>query len=263
MPGLSTIGKSGLTFGLQKIKVRDAKGLASLPETMHIAAIMEPQFEVLPPQRAAPPPRRNPGGLVGLLVAGLALLVKFATPLLIVLKSGGTMLLSIGAYSLIFGWRFAAGLVLLIFVHELGHVISARCYGLPVSAPTFIPFFGAYVTHGLPMSSYSHAIIALAGPLAGGLGGWVCYYIAVALGAHWLMAVALYTFALNLINLAPVPPLDGSKIWIGFSRRVTPDIPPSDRAYLGIFLAALIAGLLLGCLHTWGNLPPPSDLAPR
>ncbi len=77
------------------------------------------------------------------------------------------------------------------------------------------------------------------------------------------MAVALYTFGLNLINLAPLPGFDGSKIWIGFWRSRTPDIPLGDRAYLAIFLAATIAGLLLGCLHTWGNLPPPSDLAPR
>jgi len=216
---------------------------------------MQPQFEVLPPERPLPPPRRNPGGIIGFLVAAAAIVFKF--------KTLGTMLLSIGAYSLIFGWKFAAGFVLLIFVHELGHVIAAKCYGLPVSAPTFIPFFGAYVTHGMPMSSYSHAMIAYAGPLAGGLGGWACYYLGVTLGEHWILAVALYTFGLNLINLAPIPPLDGSKIWIGFFRGRTPDIPPSDRAYLGIFLAALIAGLILGCLETWGNLPPPSDLAPR
>ena len=216
---------------------------------------MEPQFEILPPQRPVPPPRKNRGGAIGFLAAAAAILFKF--------KTLCTMLLSIGAYSLIFGWKFAAGFVVLIFVHELGHVIAAKCYGLPVSAPTFIPFVGAYVTHGMPMSSYSHAIIAFAGPLAGGLGGWACYGFALVIGGHWLMAVALYTFVLNLINLAPIPPLDGSKIWIGFSGRLTPDIPPADRAYLGIFVAALIAGLLLGCLHTWGNLPPPSDLAPR
>jgi Zn-dependent protease len=224
---------------------------------------MDPQFEVLPPQRPAPPPRRKTGGIFGFIAAAFALLVKFAAPLLIVLKTGGTMLLSIGAYSIIFGWKFAAGLVLLIFVHELGHVVAAKAYGLPVSAPTFIPFMGAYVTHAMPMSSYSHAIIALAGPLAGGLGGWACYYLALTVGGHWLMAVALYTFALNLLNLLPVPPLDGSKIWIGFWPRSTPDMPSADRAYLALFVLAVIAGLLLGCLHTWGNLPPPSDFAPR
>jgi Zn-dependent protease len=122
----------------------------------------------------------------------------------------------------------------------------------------FIPFVGAYVMHARPPNSYASAIIAYAGPLAGGLGGWACYYLARALGGEpWIMAVALYTFILNLLNLLPVPPLDGSRIWIGFSRAWTPDIMPSDRAYLAIFVAALLAGLGLGCLETWGNLPPP------
>jgi Zn-dependent protease len=224
--------------------------------------MMQPQFEVLPPQRSdRPPPKKNSGGFFGLLVAAGALLFKFAAPLLILLKTGGSMLLSIGAYSLIFGWKFAAGIVVLIFVHEIGHVIAAKSYGLPVTAPMFIPFVGAYVMHARPSSSYAGAIIAYAGPLAGGLGGWACYYLGVAVGEHWIIAVAFYTFLLNLLNLLPIPPLDGSKIWVGFSRSWTPDIPPADRAYLGIFLAALISGLLLGCLHTWGNLPSPSALA--
>ncbi len=192
---------------------------------------MEPQFEVLPPQKQAPPPRRNSGGIFGIIAAAIALLVKFAGPLLLLLKTGGTMLLSIGAYSLIFGWKFAAGIVLLIFVHEIGHVIAAKSYGLPVTAPMFIPFVGAYVMHALPSSSYAMAIIAFAGPLAGGLGGWACYLLGMALGEHWILAVAFYTFLLNLLNLIPVPPLDGSKVWIGFVRSWTPDIAPSDRAY--------------------------------
>ena len=100
-------------------------------------------------------------------------------------------------------------------------------------------------------------------PLAGGLGGWVCYYLAGLYDQEWIMAVALYTFILNLVNLAPIPPLDGSHIWICFWKSRTPNMSASDRVYLGFFLAALIAGLILGCMHTWGNLPPPSSLTPR
>ena len=105
-------------------------------------------------------------------------------------------------------------------------------------------------------------MVSFAGPLAGGLGGWVCYFLAESLDSKWLLAVALYTFILNLFNLAPFPPLDGSRIWISFSQRWTPDMSKEDRMYMGIFVAALIAGLVLGCMHTWGHLPPPSDLAP-
>jgi Zn-dependent protease len=224
---------------------------------------MEPQFEVIPPPRPAPqPPKSNPKGIFGW-IAGLGLMLyKFSAFFLIIFKTGGTMLISIGAYSLIFGWKFAAGLVFLIFVHELGHVVAAKAYRIPVTAPMFIPFVGAYVMLRRPMSSYANAIISYAGPLAGGLGGWACYYLGLVVGGHWIMAVALYTFILNLFNLLPIPPHDGSHIWRCFFPRSTPDVPASDRAYLGIFMAALLAGLALGIMQTWGNLPPPSDLAP-
>jgi Zn-dependent protease len=225
---------------------------------------IQPTFTVEPPRQPRPqPPKPNRGGLLGIIIAAGAALFKFAAPLLVLLKTGGTMLLSIGAYSLLWGWKFAAGLVLLIFVHEMGHFIAAKCYRIPVTAPMFIPFVGAYVLlKNRHMSSWTNAVISYAGPLAGGLGGWACYFLAASQDSEWLMAVALYTFILNLFNLAPIPPLDGSRIWIAFSRRWTPDMSVSDRAYMGIFLASLIAGLLLGCMHTWGNLPPPSDLAP-
>jgi Zn-dependent protease len=224
---------------------------------------MEPQFEVLPPRRPAPPPKSNPSGLMGVLAAVGAAVYKFGAVFLVFFKTGGTMLLSIGAYSLIFGWKFAVGLVLLIFVHEIGHVIAAKSFGLPVSAPTFIPFYGAYVLHQATQDPWINAIIAYAGPLAGAVGGWGCYGLGLVMGEHWIMAVAFYTFLLNLFNLLPIPRLDGSRIWICFSRRWVPNMSASDRAYLGIFAAALVAGLVLGTMETWGNLPPPSDLIPR
>ena len=80
------------------------------------------------------------------------LLAKFATklkallllaPKLKLLTTSGSMLVSIAAYSLIWGWRFAAGFVLLLLVHELGHVFQLRREGIPASAPMFIPFLGA------------------------------------------------------------------------------------------------------------------------
>jgi len=69
-------------------------------------------------------------------------LVKFAP---ILLKTGGTMILAIGAYGLAYGWWFALGFVLLIFVHECGHLIAARMLGLKAGAPVFIPFVGAFI----------------------------------------------------------------------------------------------------------------------
>jgi Zn-dependent protease len=216
-----------------------------------------PQFEVLPPGPPNQEPPKRKGGILGALGAVGVILVKFFGPLLILLKTGGSMLLSIGAYSLIYGWRFAVGFVLLIFVHEMGHFVAAKFYRVPVTAPMFIPFFGAYVMLSAQhLNAWTNAIISYAGPLAGALGGWACYIVAVNNpDAKWLMAVALYTFILNLINLAPVPPLDGSKIFIGFSPRLTPELAPGDRLYLGLLVLILIALLFLGIYVTWGNLP--------
>ena len=214
---------------------------------------MEPKFEVLPPRTPLPPTKPSRGGGFWGILAGLgALLIKFALPALLFLKSIGGMMLSVGAFMFMgWTWQVAIGLVVLIFVHEMGHFIAAKTYRLPVSIPMFIPFVGAYVTHGRPISTWSNAIIAYSGPLAGGLGGWACYLLAVNTNLPWLYTIAFFTFVLNLGNLLPIPPLDGSKIWPIFVPRWTADVSFEDRAYMGLFLAALIAGMLLGCLECW------------
>jgi Zn-dependent protease len=215
---------------------------------------MDPTFEVLPPRRPPQPPpsKRGPtGGLLAILAAVGAGAFKFAAPLLILLKTGGTMLLSIGAYAYMFkwGWGTATGVVFLVLVHEMGHVFSAKYYRIPVTAPMFIPFVGAYVLlKSRPLDAWTNAIISYAGPLAGGLGGWAALLLEPILGWPSLLTVAFYTFLLNLFNLLPIPPLDGSHIWICFSRAWTPNMTSSDRFYLGLYLASLIAGLLLGML---------------
>ena len=59
----------------------------------------------------------------------------------------GFVFVAFGGYALIWGWRFGLGVVLLIFVHEMGHWLEARREGLHPSWPVFIPFLGAYVKH--------------------------------------------------------------------------------------------------------------------
>ena len=74
------------------------------------------------------------------------------------------MLISIGAYALLWGWQFAVGFVLLLLVHELGHVLEAKRQGLPVSAPMFIPFLGALIPlKQLPDNAWAEAKVAIAG----------------------------------------------------------------------------------------------------
>src|SRR5439155_53586 len=79
-------------------------------------------------------------------------------------KTLATMLLSIGAYAFEWGWAFAAGFVLLIFVHEMGHAVALRREGIPAGAPVFIPFVGAFVAmHGQPRDAAVEARVAMAG----------------------------------------------------------------------------------------------------
>jgi hypothetical protein len=84
------------------------------------------------------------------------------------LLTGGSMLVSVFAYALLFGWRYAVGFVLLLFVHEMGHYIAARQRGLDVGAPTFIPFVGAWVElKDMPHDAETEAYVGLGGPLLG------------------------------------------------------------------------------------------------
>ena len=136
--------------------------------------------------------------------------IKFL-PLL--LKTGGTMVLSIGAYALAWGWKFALGFVLLLLVHECGHLLAARRVGLQVGAPVFIPFMGAFIAmKEAPRDAWIEAQVGLGGPLMGGLGALLCWGLYVATGQPLFSALAYSGFLLNLFNLMPVGFLDGGRI---------------------------------------------------
>jgi Zn-dependent protease len=163
-------------------------------------------------------PRWGLGELVRKLLApviGLGfLLVKFGGFLLKfkVVTTGASMLVSIAAYAWLWGLPFAIGFVLLIFVHELGHVIELRRQGVPASAPLFIPFLGAVIgMKQLPDDAWKEARVALAGPILGSVGAAVCWVAGEALDSELLVGLAFVGFFLNLFNLIPIVPLDGGR----------------------------------------------------
>ena len=150
--------------------------------------------------------------LLGLLAAG-----KLSK----VLLTGGTMIISVFAYALLYGFWYAVGFVLLIFVHEMGHFLAARQRGLAVGAPTFIPFVGAWIElKDLPHDVETEAWVGIAGPLLGSAGALACYYAYRATDAPLLLALAYAGFFLNLFNLIPVSPFDGGRITAIISPRV-------------------------------------------
>ena len=137
------------------------------------------------------------------------------------LASGGTMLLSLVAYTWIFGWRYAVGFMVLLFVHEMGHYIAARRKGLNVGLPTFIPFVGAWIElKDLPHDAQTEAYVGLAGPLMGTVGALVCYFLARNYDSNLLLAISYSGFFLNLFNLIPISPFDGGRITAVLSPRI-------------------------------------------
>jgi Zn-dependent protease len=149
------------------------------------------------------------------------LLLANAAKLGPLLKTGGTMLLSVGAYALLFGWWYAVGFVLLILVHELGHYVAARRIGLNAGLPTFIPFLGAWIElKDQPMSVAQEAHVAFAGPFVGTAGATLVLWLALQYESPLLLALAYAGFFINLFNLVPMSPFDGGRIVAILSPRI-------------------------------------------
>lgn len=135
--------------------------------------------------------------------------------------TGGTMLLSVFAYALIYGLPYAFGFVVLILIHELGHFCAARQRGLDVGAPTFIPFVGAWIElKDQPHNAETEAYVGFAGPFVGTLGALACYFLARSYDSPLLLALSYAGFFLNLFNLIPLSPFDGGRITAVLSPRL-------------------------------------------
>jgi Zn-dependent protease len=156
------------------------------------------------------------------MIAALALKFGKAALLILpkakVLTTSASMLVSVAAYSLIWGWKFAVGFVLLLLVHEMGHVIQLRREGIPASAPMFIPFLGAAVmAKSLGEDATAEARVGLAGPVLGTLGALALIPVAELTGDEFWYALVFTGLFLNLFNLLPVLPLDGGRAMAALS----------------------------------------------
>ena len=166
-------------------------------------------------------PVRNALATIGVVLAFVLGKLKFFGVLASVLKlkTLATMLLSIGVYAVEWGWSFAAGFVLLIFLHELGHAIVLRREGIPAGAPVFIPFIGAFIAmKGMPRDAYVEAKVAIGGPVLGSLAAWATLGAGIGLQQPLLMVLGHAGVLLNLFNLIPVSPLDGGRIAGAFNK---------------------------------------------
>jgi Zn-dependent protease len=192
----------------------------------------------------------------GVLIANFAAKIKVLLLLLPKLKlftTSASMLVSVAAYSLIWGWTFALGFVILLLVHEMGHVLQLRREGVEASAPMFIPFLGAVITaKSMGDDAAAEARVGLAGPVIGSLATLVPLGIWLATGNEFWQALAFTGMLINLFNLLPVLPLDGGRamaalspwVWIaGFAALIVLTVLFPNPILLLI--------LLFGGLETW------------
>ncbi|WP_284641366.1 site-2 protease family protein [Paenibacillus silviterrae] len=179
--------------------------------------------------------RQNPLWFLGAALTFILAQGKWLISLLKFSKFGGaliSMAITIWAYAIIYPWSFAIGFVILILIHELGHVFAAKRKGLPVSAPMFIPFLGALINMKRhPRDAVTEAYVAMGGPVLGTAGAVIVFGLAYYFQSPLLYSLAYVGFFLNLINLLPIHPLDGGRIATAVSR--------------WLWLVGLIGGLYL------------------
>lgn len=155
---------------------------------------------------------------VALIVAKFGAKLKFIfLPILkflpVILKSGGSMIFMIWVYAALWGWKWGVGFVVLLLLHECGHLIAAKMFGLKVSAPMFIPFMGAFIAlKEAPRNAWIEASVGIGGPLLGSAAALVCHAIGLTLHAPLFIGLAWTAYFLNLFNLTPVGMLDGGRI---------------------------------------------------
>src|SRR5467141_4403769 len=166
----------------------------------------------------------GPVAVVGVVIAKFFAKLKFfILPALkflpLLLKSGGTMLLMIWVYTMMWGWKFAVGFVMLLLIHECGHLIVAKKFGLKVGAPVFIPFMGAFIAlKEAPRNAWMEACVGIGGPMLGSIGALVCNSIGEFSDIPIFFALAWFGYFLNLFILTPVGMLDGGRIVTALSR---------------------------------------------
>lgn len=161
-------------------------------------------------------------GWLGVFLVSIGTKLKALLPLLKFGKFGGTiisMVISVAGYALIAPLEIAIGLVLLIFIHEMGHIWAAKIKGLPVTAPAFIPFLGALIMmKKQPQDAATEAFIAMGGPLLGTVGALIPFFLGLYTGDPLFFSIASIGFFINLFNLVPIHPLDGGRIVVAITR---------------------------------------------
>src|SRR5438874_11239674 len=199
--------------------------------------------------------RPSTGGLAAGAVALLGLILKIPALGLTVIST----LLAALVYAQIFGWwAFGIGFVLLILIHESGHLIAARLLGIGASLPIMLPGLGAFVNMDRPRTVTEEAQTAIAGPILGTIASAACYLAALSMpNTYWgglLGGLAYFGFLINLFNLIPVTPLDGGRVmsvvskWFNVAGLVLAAVLLVLTEFRSFILILIV---IIGALSTW------------
>jgi len=172
------------------------------------------------PYHYSPAPRQNSRGLLGWLGSGAVAVyavIKYGGLLLLKLPAFATLasaLISVGAWALLYGsWWAGVAIVVMIFIHEMGHVVEIRRQGMAATAPIFVPFLGAAIfQRSHPTDALKQAQIGIAGPIAGTIAATVAWLLFIDTHNPILLFAAWFGFLINLFNMLPAWQLDGA--WI-------------------------------------------------
>jgi Zn-dependent protease len=203
-------------------------------------------------------------GILAPAAAFLATKGKFLILGLTKLPTLFSMLLFLSAYWETWGWAFALGFMLSIYVHEMGHAVALNHYGIPASAPFFIPGFGAIIFAKQNIASPSvDARVGLAGPAAGLAAALACLALFAVTGNKLFAALTVFGAFINLFNLIPILFLDGSRGFRGLTRRERWIVAATALACAWAFSSSLslaIALIMAGRQLFWKSRDP--DPAP-
>ena len=161
----------------------------------------------------------GPLGAIGAMLVFVLSKAKFLALGLSKATTLWTMFLAFGVYWTLWGWKFAAGFVLSIYIHEMGHVAALRKFGIRATAPMFIPGVGAIVRmNQYPATPNEMTYVGLAGPIWGLGAACLCGVIFLATENPLFAALTHVGALINLFNLIPIMGLDGDHGYKALSR---------------------------------------------